>query len=186
MKLNDLNNSSINVTQNPEDTLNTECYYVTTTNLGSNYNYMAVFGSCSLVKGTVIAYLILTAILLLGNNEVLIHGIISEGVTTYRKMWEEFGISGKIDFIKNNLQQSKKIWIFADTVHLFKNIRNCLYNKKHLSLTKLKIKLIIQPHSALIVIILRRLYGREAGHPRCRTTNQINKYLIAINGNSNQ
>lgn len=49
-------------------------------------------------------------------------------------MWEEFGISGKIDFIKNNLQQSKKIWIFADTVHLFKNIRNCLYNKKHLSI----------------------------------------------------
>ncbi|KAF0761696.1 Uncharacterized protein FWK35_00004117, partial [Aphis craccivora] len=63
----------------------------------------------------------------------IIHGFVSDGAQTNRKMWSKLGISGQVNSFKNwyqhPLREDRK-YAFSDTPSLFKNVRNKLYNDK--------------------------------------------------------
>ncbi|KAL4091679.1 hypothetical protein QTP88_026332 [Uroleucon formosanum] len=95
--------------------------------LADNFSQpIAVFASSNPVK----------AIALLESSGCFIDGIICDGAATNRKMWTELGISGgKVDEVQNYFihptQENRKVYVFSDAPHLFKNIRNRLHDKKY-------------------------------------------------------
>lgn len=97
---------------------------------------IAVFASQSAVKGEDLARLVLKAICLLENAGALIHGVISDGASTNRKMWKILQIDSSIDGLKtyfpHPLDDKRKVFIFSDTPHLIKCVRNRLYDKQYL------------------------------------------------------
>jgi len=100
---------------------------------------VAVFASRGPVVGTELAKLLLKCIILLEQAGAIIHGFVSDGAQTNRKMWSELGISGQVNSFKNwfqhPLHKDRKIYAFSDTPHLFKNVRNKLYNDKILKVS---------------------------------------------------
>lgn len=83
-----------------------------------------------------IAQLVLKAIILLENIGLYVHGIACDGATTNRRMWVELGIDGSKTNLKNYFEHpvypERKIYALSDFVHLFKCVRNRLYNNKQL------------------------------------------------------
>lgn len=83
-----------------------------------------------------IAQLVLKAIILLENIGLYVHGIVCDGATTNRRMWVELGIDGSKTNLKNYFEHpvypERKIYALSDFVHLFKCVRNRLYNNKQL------------------------------------------------------
>lgn len=83
-----------------------------------------------------LAQLLLKAISLLHKNGILVHGVVCDGHTTNRRMWKELGIDCTIENLKNYFEHpcvsSRKVYVFSDFVHLFKCVRNRLYNNKQL------------------------------------------------------
>lgn len=57
---------------------------------------VAVFASREPVVGTELAKLMLKCIILLEQAGAIIHGFVSDGAQTNRKMWSELGISGQV------------------------------------------------------------------------------------------
>ena len=99
--------------------------------LGENYfQTIGCFGSKGPTRGTTLAKLILQAISLLEKSGAKKDCIICDGAKTNRKMWQEFGISGKLgavkNFFKNPFDEKRKIYAFSEVPHLFKCIRNRL------------------------------------------------------------
>lgn len=76
------------------------------------------------------------AISLLENFGAKIDGIVSDEISTNRKLWVKFGINGTMDDVKNSfihpLDDTRKIYMFSDATNLIKNVRNRLVNKKSL------------------------------------------------------
>ncbi|XP_063986279.1 uncharacterized protein LOC135167229 isoform X2 [Diachasmimorpha longicaudata] len=89
---------------------------------------IAVFASRGPVKGDVVASLILRAITLMENVGAKIHGVITDGASSNRKFWSEVGVSGTLGHAKSHfihpLDDNRKVFVFSDTPHLFKCIRN--------------------------------------------------------------
>lgn len=85
----------------------------------------------------------LKAITLIESTGLLVEGIVCDGATTNKKMWVELGINGTQDNLRNYfvhpLDTSRKIFAFSDFVHIFKCVRNRLYNSKTL---RVSIKLV--------------------------------------------
>lgn len=83
-----------------------------------------------------LAQLVLKAITLRGDTGLIVDGIICDGAATNKKMWKELGINGSKDKLKNyfihSLDESRKIFAFSDLVHIFKCVRNRLYNNTSL------------------------------------------------------
>lgn len=92
---------------------------------------ICVFASRGPTSGIVLAELIIKAIILLENAGAKIHGVVSDGAATNRKFWSEMGVVGKKSELKSwfthILDESRKIFVFSDTPHLIKTIRNRLY-----------------------------------------------------------
>lgn len=80
------------------------------------------------------AQLVIKSICFLENIGLKVNGVVSDGASTNRKLWEEFGISGQKNRIINSfehpLNPKRKVFMFADSPHLIKNVRNRLYTKK--------------------------------------------------------
>lgn len=76
------------------------------------------------------------AILLLENAGIQVLGITGDGASTNRSMWTSLGVSGKMENLKNSFNnpfdESRQVFVFSDTPHLIKTIRNRLYTKKTL------------------------------------------------------
>lgn len=105
--------------------------------LADNYSQpVAVFASKGPIVGSELAKLTIKCIILLENAGALVHGIVSDGAQTNRKMWSELGVDGHNHSFKNwfshPFDNERKIYAFSDTPHLFKNVRNKLYNDKSL------------------------------------------------------
>ncbi|CAL1672102.1 unnamed protein product [Lasius platythorax] len=103
--------------------------------LADNYTQpIAVFAFRGPVKGVELAKLVTKALILLENFGAVMHGIVSDGAQTNRKMWSEFGVCGKIDNFKNwftlPVNDERKIFVFSDTPHLIKCVRNRLCSKQ--------------------------------------------------------
>lgn len=86
--------------------------------------------------GVDIAQLVLKAITLLENIGISVEGIVCDGATTNRKMWSVLGVNGSQKNMKNYFEHptipGKRVYAFSDFVHLFKCVRNRLFNNKHL------------------------------------------------------
>lgn len=76
----------------------------------------------------------LKAISLLENIGITVEGIVCDGATTNRRMWLELGINGSKQNLKNYfehpIEPKRKVYVFSDFVHLFKCVRNRLFNNK--------------------------------------------------------
>lgn len=111
--------------------------------LGENYMQpVAVYGVKGPVKGTILAKLVLQVIVELTKSGAVIKGIICDGATSNRKMWDELGLSGEYGNVKNSFKNplnDSKIYAFSDTPHLFKCIRNRMENKLHLKVGVLQL-----------------------------------------------
>lgn len=107
----------------------------------SNCQPIAVFTSKGPTNGTTLAKLILQAIVVLENAGVYVQGVVSDGASTNKKFWSIFGCSGKIDELKTSFPHpsvaDREVFIFSDTPHLIKNVRNRLFNKKQLKVSLL-------------------------------------------------
>lgn len=93
-----------------------------------------VFALKGPTKGVVLTQLVIKAITVLEKAGAFIQGIICDGAVPNRKFWSEMGICGKINKVKNWFEhptdEKRKIYVFSNTPHLSKNIRNRLYNNK--------------------------------------------------------
>lgn len=78
----------------------------------------------------------LKAISLLHYVGISVEGIVCDGATTNRKMWSELGINGSQREMKNYFEHpsipNKKVYALSDFIHLFKCVRNRLYNNTSL------------------------------------------------------
>lgn len=74
----------------------------------------------------------LQTITLLENINVKIHGVITDGAATNRKFWSIVGVCGKRNNLINSFNHptvnGRRIYVFSDTPHLIKTIRNRLYS----------------------------------------------------------
>lgn len=87
------------------------------------------------------AQLVLKAISLLHNIGISIEEIVCDGASTNKKVWSELGIVGTQNetkhYFEHPLIPKKKVYAFSDFIHLFKCVRNRLYNNKHLRVNKI-------------------------------------------------
>ena len=104
--------------------------------VGDNFTQsIGTFASKGPTKGQTLAQLVLESIILLENAGAYIDGIICDGASTNRKMWTEFGVSGKMDtqknhFFVNPINETRTVYVFSDAPHLFKCIRNSLLERR--------------------------------------------------------
>lgn len=88
------------------------------------------------VVGVDLAKIVIKAIILLENVGAKVVGLTSDGATTNRTLWKELGISVKKEDFKNYFENpfdfNRNIFVFSDTPHLMKTVRNRLYQKKQL------------------------------------------------------
>lgn len=65
-----------------------------------------------------------------------IHGVISVRARPNRTFWSLMGVGGQRNKLKNYFEhpsdENRRVFVFSDTPHLFKTIRNRLYNNKAL------------------------------------------------------
>lgn len=73
---------------------------------------------------------------MLEKSGAIVDGVVSDGASTNRKLWSELGISGEKDKVVNSfkhpLNDKRNVYMFYDTPHLIKNVRNRLHNQKSL------------------------------------------------------
>lgn len=100
---------------------------------------IAVFASQNPVLGDELAKLVVKAIAYVENCGALIHGVISDGAKTNKRMATILGVSGTLDSpqpsFTHPLDDGRKVFVFSDAPHLVKNIRNRLYNKRRLKVS---------------------------------------------------
>lgn len=67
--------------------------------------------------GVMIAQLVLKAISLLEHLGITVEGIVGDGATTNRRMWNELGINGSIENLKNYfehpIEPNRKVYVFS-------------------------------------------------------------------------
>lgn len=94
---------------------------------------IALFTSKETTPGLKLAQLVIQAIIFVEKAGAIVHGVISDGASTNRKFWKEMGVSGKLSELKwsfnHPTDENRKIFMFSDTPHLMKNVRNRMYGK---------------------------------------------------------
>lgn len=96
---------------------------------------IASFATRNAAPGTVVAQLVLQAILELGKQNAVVVAVISDGATTNKAMWSKFGISGKLDCPRHKVphpcDHHLTLYFLCDTPHLIKCIRNHLHRHRY-------------------------------------------------------
>ncbi|XP_024868762.1 uncharacterized protein LOC112452670, partial [Temnothorax curvispinosus] len=99
---------------------------------------IAVFASKNPVKGEELAKLIVKGIIYLEKCGATIHGVIADGAATNQKMWSLLDVRSTMQNTKtwftHPSDDERKVFVFSDTPHVIKNIRNRLLNQKKLRL----------------------------------------------------
>ena len=100
---------------------------------------IAVFASKNPVKGDELAKLAVKAIIYAESCGAKIHGIISDGAKTNKRMATLLDIRSTIVDTKNwfthPIDENRQVFMFSDIPHVVKNIRNRLYNNKRLKVS---------------------------------------------------
>lgn len=108
--------------------------------IGDNFSqHIGVFASTGPTKGVTLAQLVVQAIFSIEQAGAYVDGLVCDGTSTNRKMWSEFGVSGKKqpgdkqfqnrNYFINPADDSRKIYVFSDTPHLFECVRNNLMSR---------------------------------------------------------
>lgn len=107
--------------------------------LGENFHQpVAVYGVKGATKGTTLAKLTLEVIRKLESCGCYVDGIISDGATTNRRMWKEFGVCGELGKVNNKIvhpcqhslkHETRYLYFFSDWIHLIKCIRSRFQQK---------------------------------------------------------
>ena len=102
---------------------------------------------------SILASLILTAIIACERSGAIIHGIVCDGAQTNRGLWKHFGISANVnEEVQGSFEnpsdpgenykteydrviKQRRIHFFSDVPHLFKCIRNNSINRKDFKVT---------------------------------------------------
>lgn len=91
---------------------------------------IASFATRNAAPGTVLARLVLQAILELEKQNAMVIAVISDGATTNKAMWSKFRISGKLESPRHKVPDPcdprLNLYFLCDTPHLIKCIRNHL------------------------------------------------------------
>ena len=107
--------------------------------MGSFTQPVSVCVSKGPATGTTLAKLIIQAISVVEKAGAVIHGIITDGAAPNRKFWSIMGVSEKIDNVKSwfphPTDPDRKVFVFSDTPHLIKCIKNRLYGKGELKVS---------------------------------------------------
>ena len=93
---------------------------------------IAVSASNGPTHGNKLAQLVIQAVVKLKKAGAIVHGVISDGATCYRKMWTELGANAKMgknfkNYFDHPFEENRKVFLFADSPHLMKNVRNRMY-----------------------------------------------------------
>lgn len=101
---------------------------------------IAVFASSGPVKGDELAKLVELSIVKLEKAGASIHGVVSDGASTNKRMWKKLGCCadrGKVkNYFRHPLDKDRKVYMFSDTPHIFKNIRNRLLDHEVLNVSR--------------------------------------------------
>lgn len=101
---------------------------------------IAVFASSGPVKGDELAKLVQLAIVNCEHAGAKIHGVVFDGAATNKRMWKTLGCCAKRGEVKNYFQhpldENRKVFMFSDTPHIIKNIRNRLYDHRVLYVSR--------------------------------------------------
>ena len=104
--------------------------------MGSFTQPVAVFVSKGPACGTTIAKLIVQVISQLEKAGAKMHGVITDGALTNRKIWSEMRIIGKMNNVQRRFshptEENRKLYVFSDTPYLIKCIHNRLYERGEL------------------------------------------------------
>lgn len=88
------------------------------------------FAAKGATPGVVLAKLIVQAIILLETAGIKVVAMVCDGAKPNRRMWKEFGISGKLGSttcsFENPYDENRQIFVLSDVPHLFKCMRNRL------------------------------------------------------------
>ncbi|KAH6947068.1 hypothetical protein HPB50_016987 [Hyalomma asiaticum] len=111
---------------------------------GDRYSQpVAVFASKGPTKATILAQLVMKAIILLEEAGSYVDAIVSDGASTNRSMWTHFGVSGSLKNPMNSfehpLDEKRRVYVFSDAPHLIKCARNRLHAQKVLTTPKGKV-----------------------------------------------
>jgi len=101
---------------------------------------IAVFGTKGAAGADVLQQLILKAIVMLEKCNAHVLNVVSDGAQTNKSTYKKFGISGVKDdvrfYIEHPLDPNKKVFFIFDVPHLFKVIRNHLFNHKNVQVSE--------------------------------------------------
>lgn len=96
---------------------------------------IAVFASKGTVTGENLAKFLLKAIVLAEEAGGIVHGIVSDGAATNKAMWAQFVLSADrgntVNCFTHPLDDTRFIFMFSDSPHAIKNVRNRLEVKKN-------------------------------------------------------
>lgn len=97
---------------------------------------IGVFAAKNATKGSILAQLLLQAIVMLEEAGAKIHGFVCDGASTNRSMWNILGVNGSLKESCNSfthpVDPERKVFAFSDTPHLFKCVRNRLKQQRYL------------------------------------------------------
>lgn len=95
-----------------------------------------VFMMLILLTGVHLARLVIQALILLEEAGAIVDGVVCDGAATNRAMWNQLGISGRLDschhYFEHPVDGARKVYVFSDVPHLVKCARNRLLSQKYL------------------------------------------------------
>ncbi|XP_039308182.1 uncharacterized protein LOC120358333 [Solenopsis invicta] len=148
---------------------------------------IAVFASRGPVTGYVLTQLVVKAISLVKNAGAKVHAVITDGASTNRNFWENIGVSGKRKGLKNYflhpMVKDRKVFVFSDTPHFIKTIRNRLANNSQLKMDPngLFIKWehfhILQKEDSKLVLTLRVCNKLTNNHITLKCSDKMRVFL---------
>ncbi|XP_046746176.1 uncharacterized protein LOC124411225 isoform X2 [Diprion similis] len=97
---------------------------------------IAVFTDKDPLQGEQISKLVVEAIACLEDCGVTIHGVIGDGMMMSKKVWSSLGVEGSTNDIKSwfthPIDESRRVFVFSDVLHLIRCVRDRLYDNKRL------------------------------------------------------
>lgn len=96
---------------------------------------IASFATKNAAPGHVLAKIVLDAIVQLRKHNAIVVAVISDGASTNKAMWSNFGISGKLHTANHKVQHpcepNQSLYFLCDVPHIVKCIRNHLLRHKY-------------------------------------------------------
>jgi hypothetical protein len=123
--------------------------------MGGWLQTIGCFCSAATTPSTVLAKLILEAVILLENCGAMVDGLVSDGASTNRSALASLGFCGEMEKVQNKMtnpcDDQRSVYFFCDTPHLMKTIRNNLLKAKEFMVSCLL--LLVQLLLLVLVVI---------------------------------